>query len=234
MTFRVKVWDLPLRIFHWLLVVAVLAAFATGELGGSLQDWHGRIGTLVLGLLVFRLGWGVVGSHHARFASFFPSPGRVRAYLQGRWQGHGHNPLGALSVLALLAVLLALVGTGLFANDDIAFEGPLYGLIDKDLSDQLSYWHALIFNVLAALVLMHIAAIVFYLRVKQDNLVIPMLTGVKRVALPVAEAAGEGSWTRFFVVVVLSSAVVWIVAGGPLLHYLHPDPVAPPAAAQDW
>ncbi len=236
MTFRIKVWDLPLRIFHWLLVAAVSAAFVTGELGGALQDWHGRIGVAVLGLLVFRLAWGLVGSHHARFSTFFPTPGRVRAYIKGEWQGHGHNPLGALSVLALLGVLATLVSTGLFANDDIAFEGPMVGLISKDLSDQVSYWHSLIFNVLAGLVVLHVAAITFYLKVKKTNLVLPMLTGEKRLPHPVPEHAKGAGLIGFILVAAMSGVVVWIVASGTLLHILQPAPVVPPAptAAQNW
>ena len=122
MSVTIQIWDLPLRLYHWLLAVAVSAAIVTGELGGGLIDWHGRIGLFVLGLLVFRLLWGFVGTTHARFSQFFPTPGKLLAYLKGQWQGHGHNPLGALSVLALLGVLATLVGAGLFANDDIAFQ----------------------------------------------------------------------------------------------------------------
>jgi cytochrome b len=161
MSVAIQVWDLPLRIFHWLLALAVLSAVITGELGGALIDWHGRIGVLILGLLVFRIIWGFVGSSHARFSNFFPTPGKIKAYLKGHWKGHGHNPLGALSVIALLAVLATLVGAGLFANDDIAFQGPLFPLVSKSVSNKLSAIHSYGFNVLAVLLFLHIAAIVF-------------------------------------------------------------------------
>ena len=132
MKISVHIWDWPLRLFHWLLVLAVVGSFATGKLGGNLTDWHARLGGLVLGLLVFRLIWGFIGSTHARFANFFPTFSRLALYLRGEWQGVGHNPAGALAIFALLATLALLVATGLFANDDIGFEGPLFHLVDKE------------------------------------------------------------------------------------------------------
>lgn len=224
MSITIQVWDLPLRIFHWLLALSVISAVVTGEIGGNLIDWHGRIGVLVLGLLVFRIIWGFVGTKHSRFANFFPTPARIWSYLKGQWQGHGHNPLGALSVIALLAVLAILVGTGLFANDDIAFYGPLFNLVDKSLSDKLSGLHAIIFNVLAGLVILHIAAIVFYVRVKKHNLVVPMLTGKKVVPkeqivpteqlIQIADHASSVSRIgigirRLFVALTISGLVAW-------------------------
>ena len=101
----VRVWDLPLRLFHWLLAAAVIAAMLTGQVGGNLMVWHGRLGILIAGLLGFRLAWGIVGSTHSRFASFVRGPAAIIAYLRGHWHGLGHNPLGALSVLGLLTVL---------------------------------------------------------------------------------------------------------------------------------
>ena len=103
-TRKILIWDLPTRLFHWLLVLAIVALVVTGKAGGSWMEWHGRLGLLVLGLLVFRLLWGVMGSTYARFAGFFPTPAKVAAYLRGQWHAPGHNPLGACSVLALLAV----------------------------------------------------------------------------------------------------------------------------------
>lgn len=210
----IQVWDLPLRLLHWLLVLAVLAAFITGELGGSLTDWHGRIGELVLGLLVFRLVWGFAGTTHARFSSFFPTPARVIAYLKGRWQGIGHNPLGALSVIAFLGLIGAQVVTGLFANDDIAFQGPLSNLIDKELSESLTGWHSLLFNGLAALIVLHIAAVGFHFKIKKNNLVRPMLTGQKVVPEQLAAKLTGGGLYRFVFAVAVSGAVVWGVLDG--------------------
>jgi hypothetical protein len=102
---RIRLWDLPTRLFHWLLVILVLASFISGKIGGNAMDWHGKFGLAILGLLTFRLVWGIVGSTYARFASFFPTPASVLAYLRGQWRGVGHNPLGALSVFGLLVLL---------------------------------------------------------------------------------------------------------------------------------
>jgi cytochrome b len=214
MSVKIQVWDLPLRIFHWLLALSVTASIVTGEIGGNLIDWHGRIGVLILGLLVFRIIWGFVGSTHARFANFFPTPAKIAAYLKGQWQGPGHNPLGALSVLALLGVLATLVGAGLFANDDIAFQGPLFSLVDKSLSDKLSAVHALAFKVLAVLLILHVAAIVFYARVKKRNLLVPMLTGKKVVPKEHAAPAARAGALRFAVALTLAGVVVWGVIDG--------------------
>lgn len=232
MSVAIQVWDLPLRIFHWSLALSVLAAIVTGEAGGNLIDWHGRIGVLVLGLLVFRVIWGFVGSTHARFASFFPTPAKIAVYLQGQWQGHGHNPLGALSVIALLGVLAALVGAGLFANDDIAFHGPLFNFVDKALSDKLSSLHALAFNVLAVLLVLHIVAIAFYVRVKKHNLVAPMLTGKKIVPKDQAVSVPGAGMRHFLVALTISGVVVWGVSSG--VHYLDPVQAAPAAATPNW
>jgi cytochrome b len=134
---RIKVWDLPTRLFHWTLFVAVTISLLTGLQGGNWMVWHERTGLLVLGLLTFRLIWGVLGSTYARFAQFFPTPRSLLAYLRGHWHGEGHSPLGALSVFALLLVLLFQAGSGLFSTDDIVFDGPLHDLVSSDLSQEL-------------------------------------------------------------------------------------------------
>ena len=178
MTTRIKLWDLPTRVFHWLLVVAIGAAWDSGEIGGNWMVWHGRIGLLIVGLVAFRLVWGVIGSTYARFASFVRGPASILAYLRGQWHGIGHNPLGALSVLGLLTLLALQATTGLFAyNDDIGFGGPFYAAISSDLSATLTKIHHKLFDGLLVLVGLHIAAILFYTHVKKDNLVKPMLTG---------------------------------------------------------
>jgi cytochrome b len=231
MSVAIQVWDLPLRIFHWLLALAVLSAVITGELGGALIDWHGRIGVFILGLLIFRLIWGFVGSSHSRFAHFFPTPSKIKAYLKGHWKGHGHNPLGAISVIALLAVLVTLVGAGLFANDDIAFEGPLFSLVSKSFSNKLSAIHSYGFNVLAALVVLHVAAIVFYARVKKHNLVGPMVTGKKVVPKDQAVEVSKVGIRRFVVALSISVFVAWGIGNG--VQYLAPaKPVS--AVVQNW
>ena len=124
----IRVWDLPTRLFHWLLALAVVALVVSAKIGGNAMNLHLRLGYGVFALLLFRLAWGVVGGRWSRFASFVPTPARLRAYLKGHTPIDaqvGHNPLGALSVLAMLAVLSMQVGTGLLADDEIAYAGPL-------------------------------------------------------------------------------------------------------------
>lgn len=214
MKVTVPVWDLPIRLFHWLLVFAVVGAYVTATLGGNLMDWHGRIGSLIIGLLVFRLIWGFIGTTHARFGSFFPTLGRLVAYLRGHWQGIGHNPLGALAVLALLIDLVVLVGTGLCSSDDIAFEGPFHPLLNNDdWKDTVSGLHKQAFNFLLLLIFLHITAIVFYRLVKNNNLLVPMLTGKKQVPKLFASEVTGGGVLRFLSTVLISGAVVWGIWG---------------------
>jgi cytochrome b len=211
---RIKVWDLPLRIFHWMLAFCVIAAYISQSIGGNAMVWHGRFGLAVLGLVTFRLAWGFVGSTNARFRHFVRGPKAIAAYLRGQWSGPGHNPLGALSVLALLGVPLLLTLTGLFANDDIAFEGPLYALIDKDLSDRITKIHHWFEPVILILVGLHVAAVAFYVWVKKQALVKPMITGWKEVAE--GESATGGGLGAFLfslalaIVVVVAASGVWL------------------------
>lgn len=209
-TRRVKVWDLPTRIFHWLLVALIVAAVTTAKIGGSAMDWHGRIGLAILGLFTFRIVWGIIGSRHARFAAFVPTPSSVSAYLRGQWTGVGHNPLGAISVFALLALIGLQLGTGLFGNDDIAFDGPLSKLITKELSDRLTGIHKFSINVLIALIALHIAAVAFYSLVKKNNLVRPMITGWKDLRPgenDTTESAGGGARAAIIAVLVALATV---------------------------
>lgn len=221
---KIRLWDLPTRLFHWLLVLCVLAAVVSGQLGGSLIDWHGRIGLLIVGLLAFRLVWGIVGSTYARFRQFVPTPARIKAYLRGEWRGEGHNPLGALAVLGLLGLLIAQVLTGLFSNDDIAFVGPLFDLVSKNLSNRLTGIHHLLSNLLIALVVLHVAAIAFYARVKKQSLVKPMITGWKEGE---GESASGGGWLALIVALAFAGAAVYGASGVWL-----PEPPPPPPAAE--
>lgn len=222
---KAYVWDLPTRLFHWSLVVLVVAAFITAKIGGNAMVWHGRLGLAILGLLVFRLVWGFVGSTYARFFQFVRGPGAIFAYLRGQWQGLGHNPLGAFSVLALLGVLAAQAATGLFANDDIAFEGYLVPLIGSSASGEITGIHHLLEKLLMALVALHVGTIVFYAHVKKHNLVKPMLSGWAEGA-PEQSARGGGA-IAFIIAVLIALAAVWAASGA----LLPPPPAAPPASA---
>jgi len=179
---RVRIWDLPTRLFHWLLVVLVTFSVVTAKIGGLWLDWHMRSGYAILALLVFRLLWGVAGSRHARLAHFVHGPRIVLAYLQGRHphDGAGHNPLGALSVVAILAVLLAQASTGLFTNDGSFTEGPLAKLVSSTTGERLSTIHRWGELAIYALIGLHLAAVLFYLVVRRDNLIGPMITGDRR------------------------------------------------------
>ncbi|MBC3874000.1 cytochrome b/b6 domain-containing protein [Undibacterium sp. LX15W] len=181
-------WDLPIRIFHWTLVIAVLVAVVSAKLGGEWMTLHGKAGFAILGLLSFRLAWGFAGSKYARFAQFFPTPSKLRRYLQGSWKARGHNPLGAISVFALLGLLALQAGGGLLTDDEISFTGPLAHLIDTELAVRLTGLHHQLSNIVLGLVALHIVAIIFYRVVKRKNLLTPMITGVEQVP---AESAFE-------------------------------------------
>jgi len=193
---RVRVWDLPTRVFHWALVLCVIVSVATGYAGGALIEWHARSGYAILTLLLFRLVWGFVGGYWSRFASFFYSPRSVLAYLRGRSHPDhlvGHNPLGAGSVFAMLAFLLAQGATGLFADDEISFTGPLNRFVSNAKGLAATWYHKEIGQrVLITLVIVHIAAILYYLWKKNDNLVRPMVVGDKDVAHAARSSRDDG------------------------------------------
>lgn len=192
------VWDVPTRLFHWSLVILIVVAWLTAE---KQMTIHRGAGYAVLGLLAFRVWWGLAGGSTARFSDFVRGPGAVRAYLKASREGTegehaGHNPLGALSVLALLGVVAVQVILGLFAIDEDGFEGgPLSDRIDFDLARQIAEWHELAFRVLQGLVVLHLAAIVFYAVRKRQDLVRPMITGFRRFKGPVQGLVRAPLWS---------------------------------------
>jgi len=228
---RQRVWDLPIRLFHWLLVASIAFAYVSGTLGGNLIDWHGRAGFFIIGLVVFRIVWGFIGTATARFTSFVRGPGAIRAYLRGEWRGIGHNPIGALSVLALLGLIAAQAATGLFTNDDIAYQGPFADWVGKDLSDRFHTWHAWLQNGLLALIALHVGAIVFYLHVKKENLVKPMLTGWTTSDPTQRHGTAPGTRRGGGLVAFLVAAVIASAAGLSAAGALLPAPAAAPAQA---
>lgn len=227
---RIRLWDLPTRLFHWSLVVAVTVAIVTGKAGGEWMELHGRAGLAIVGLVSFRLAWGFLGSRYARFLTFLPTPKSLLSYLKGEWQGVGHNPLGALSVLALLSLLGAQAFTGLVGNDSNAFYGPLFELVDESLSNKLTGWHHLLADGLLVLIGLHVVAIAFYLAIKRDNLVRPMVTGWKEV--PKGNQGGGRARPIALIVSVIVAVVAVYAAKGAFLHK-EPSPVEHvPAAVQ--
>jgi len=175
----VRVWDLPTRLFHWSLAVLVVLSIVTAKIGGLWLDWHMRSGYTILALIVFRLLWGAAGSRYARLAHFVRGPRVLLAYLRGRHphDGAGHNPLGALSVVAMLAALLVQASTGLFANDGSFTEGPLAKMVSHAVSESVSTVHRWGEWAIYGLIALHLSAIAYYLVVRRDNLVWPMVTG---------------------------------------------------------
>ena len=202
-------WDLPLRVFHWALVLLVTAAITTGLLGGPWMTWHGRAGQAIAGLLVFRLTWGLWGTRYARFWQFLPTPSRVWAYVRGRWQGHGHNPLGALSVFAVLALLIFQVTTGLLGNDEIGFAGPWSGWVEEETSLRLTGWHKLAATALYVWLGLHLLAIAVYQLWLRRPLLQAMWTG--RAPGAVSTSAGRVSWVLALVSVALAGAFKLLV-----------------------
>jgi cytochrome b len=211
-----QVWDLPTRLFHWLLVATVLVSYASvtladGAYAGTLMKVHVWSGETALGLLIFRLIWGVIGSETARFSHFLRHPRHaVRHLAKLREQGPdtqiGHNEAGGWMVVALLALLTVQVGSGLFSNDDGNTEGPLAQFVSKQTSDLLSDLHGLNFNFLIAAVAVHVIAIALYVRIKGHNLVLPMISGKKR--LPAATRAPRIASTLLAVLAAAASAAI--------------------------
>ena len=204
----VRIWDLPTRLFHWALAICVVALVVTAKVGGDAMNWHFRLGYAVLALLAFRLLWGLVGGYWSRFASFFPTPGRLARYLGGRAAPEdtaGHTPLGALSVFALLTVLTLQVGSGLMTDDEIAFAGPRTALVSGDTVSLASGWHTGWGQyLLLGLVALHVLAVLYY-QLRRKNLVRAMLLGDKQLPHPVPAARDSGG-TRLLALVLVGLA----------------------------
>ena len=213
LTGKQPVWDLSVRLVHWLL--AGLIAFSWWSVKNHHTDWHIWSGCAILTLLVFRLLWGFVGSSTARWASFVRGPKAIVGDLRGSWTGIGHTPLGALSVIALFLAVAVQVGLGLISEDeDGLFAGPLAGLVSVDTSDQARDIHELWFNVVLALIVLHVAAIIFY-RLRGRSLTKPMITG--RAAIdPAALPMRPGKWWVAVICLAIAVGIVrWIIAGAP-------------------
>lgn len=218
----VKVWDLPVRIFHWALVILFIAAYVTNSLGVNYFKYHLWCGYAMIVLVCFRIIWGFVGTYHARFINFVKNPLTTTKYAVGFFKKDnkhyiGHNPLGALMVLALLIALLVQAVTGLFGNDEIVNLGPLYGYISDELSLKLTSLHRTLFYWILGAVVLHIAAVLFHLWFKRDNILKAMFTGTKKCQ----QAAGEKpvssskTWLAAIIVICLIALLAWIIIHAP-------------------
>ena len=215
----VRVWDLPTRLFHWLLACCVVGSVISAKIGGNAMVWHFRLGYVILTLLLFRVLWGLVGGRWSRFTSFVYSPSALLRYLRGQGRDGdyfdvGHSPTGALSVFALIGILLLQVSTGLFADDEISNTGPLIKFVSGATSSLLTSWHKTFGQwLIITLVVLHIAAIVFYFVKKRQNLVRPMLIGDKALADDVP-ASIDNAMSRSIAAALLAACaagVAWLV-----------------------
>jgi cytochrome b len=220
---RRLVWDLPLRLFHWLLVLSMIASYTTAKLGFDWMQWHFYLGYWTIGLVVFRILWGFFGPRHARFGSFIHKPSAVWLYLKGMFNREsprsiGHNPVGGLMVLFMLALVAVQVTTGLFTTDDVVWSGPYYPAVSASTASTLSSIHSLNFNIILGVVGLHIAAILFYGLYKRQNLVVPMLHGhLPANLVPEQEAISNSQLIKALVIsLVAAGFVYWLVAHAPV------------------
>jgi cytochrome b len=210
---QVRVWDAPVRLFHWLLVLLVAFMIFSGKVKGDWMVWHMRCGYAILALVFFRILWGFAGSSYARFSSFLAGPSAAIGFMKkilarAPAPYASHNPLGGWMVVVMLLALLFQVGTGLFANDDVLIEGPLANLVRKELSDQLTSWHYWNVNLLLALVAAHVVAVGYHAVVMKENLIGAMFTGVKRMPAEAPENAAARFASPWLALVLLGLAAL--------------------------
>lgn len=216
------VWDLPTRLFHWLLVASLLASYLTADPGSPTMQWHMWLGYWTTGLLVFRLLWGFVGPKHARFSQFIPGPRRLGAYLSTLFRRDskpavGHNPLGGLAVLLMLLMVTIQAASGLFISDDIVWSGPWNPAVSGETANWLGGIHHLNFDILIWVIVLHVATILFYRVYKRQNLLTPMITGNKpsSIVIPGEEIASSQLVKALVIAVISAGAVYFLLAMAP-------------------
>lgn len=210
----VPVWDAPVRIVHWVLVLLLVALLTTGLVGGDLIAWHMRLGQATIAVVVFRVLWGFAGSRNARFRAFVRGPRAVVRYARSRRSRApeihvSHNPAGGWMVVLLLAALLVQAGTGLFANDGVLWSGPLAERVTQAASDAVSWFHRRFWWAIVALVVVHVAAVVAYRVVLREDLISAMLHGAKRLPPELARPE-DASATATRAVALLVAAFVLV------------------------
>jgi cytochrome b len=217
-----RVWDWPVRVFHWTLVLAFIGAFVTNHLGVGYFKLHSFFGYGVIVLVTFRLVWGVVGTRHARFVNFVRGPRASARYLRaiiGGWASNhaGHNPLGALMVVSLLLALGVQAIFGLFADDEIFNVGPLAALVSKEHSLLMTSLHRKLFYVIAAAAALHLGAVVAHVVIKREPLIRAMVTGRKPAhsVQPGEEIHSSRGWLALAVFVAVACAFAAIVYNAP-------------------
>ncbi len=210
------VWDLPVRIFHWALVLLVVSQIVTATIGGNAMEYHALGGCTILTLVLFRILWGFAGGTHARFGDFVRGPAAVARYahtlIKGTAGSHrGHNPLGGWSVVLMLVSLLLQAVTGLFANDDVMMEGPLAKYVSGDASSLFTAIHDVNAGILLTLISLHILAVLFYLLRRKQDLIGPMFTGRKPIELMDPRPPGTGNPWLAALLLGASSLLVYFV-----------------------
>lgn len=224
MSKQIRVWDLPLRLFHWLLVISVTVAIFSGLKGN--MGLHEQAGMVIVTLLAFRLAWLFFGSTYARIGALLCALPKIPDYLRGQWHKPGHNPLGVLSMAALLLLLGWQSVSGLFTNDDSIFTGPLYRLISKADSLWLTGLHRQTFWLLVGLIGLHVLSVLFYWVVKKNNLIKPMITGTTEKLNEDYKPATGGRWLAFVLSCVFAAGAFWVAQGSWV-----PKPPPAPATA---
>jgi cytochrome b len=213
---QVRVWDLPTRVFHWSLALLVVALVVTGNLGGNAMVWHFRCGYAVLSLLLFRLMWGFVGGYWSTWRQLSCTPSAVRHFFSTQHRSAryvGHNPLGSLSVIALLSLLLLQVTTGMFSDDEIANAGPLTVWVSESSVSMATHWHKGLGKILVLLLIsIHLVAIAWYFFKKKENLSRAMLQGDKTWPVPSVSSADRPlDWLKGLVCLALASGLVFVL-----------------------
>lgn len=223
----ILVWDLPLRLFHWLLVTSISFAYVTGKLGFDWLNLHSHSGALTISLVSFRFAWGFYGSTYSRFSSFPISIANIKQFLTSKWTGNGHSPLGAVSIYSLLLVILTQAVFGLFSmNDEIEFHGPFYDLIQSSWSIRLTNWHRQSIDILLVLIVFHILAIAYYLFIKGKNLITPMINGKVKLTDNSIRPIAYGGGIHHLLFSILIAAIIFSIIESSTLHsYLFQIPV---------
>lgn len=223
---KVKVWDWPLRLFHWLLVATLIFQYISGEILDDAMQWHFYAGYFCLGLVVFRLLWGLLGSHYARFSQFLTPPSAVFNYLRGKTtiEYLGHNPAGGYSVVVMLTLIISQAISGMFISDEIFSEGPYYGLLSEHWQDIADFLHHNVYNAIIAIVVLHVGTIFYYKVKKKQALTKAMLTGYKESSLDAIEVRSNIQfWVRLLLCL--------LIAGGFMYFVIE---VWPPAPIDDY